>query len=740
MAYRFVIEPRPALTSPRRLFADKLAKWIVTAGGLGIIASILGILVFLLIETLPLARSAEVGSWRVMALASGEPILGVTCDAYQTHFAAIDLDGRVRVGRIQDGTIVQQKDIFAGLDERPRVAGVTEAPAGRGFVLATMAGSVFVQPVAWRVSFRDAERQIEPALGDTVALDLGGGKPLAAFAATIDEDGATSVAAQTKGGRLVWIKHTWEVNDFTGEKEARVDGPQELPFSGTISSLLIHQSHTELFAATENNRLLWWRNLRDEPLVVPTTEGPVSAMGFLFGERALVLGTAGGGLSVWFPARPTEGADFELIRARGFEPLGGPITSIAPSQRNKGFLAAAANGDVAFYYSTTGNRDWLAPSLGSVGAIAIAPKMDGFLVGRDDQVLIASVEHPHPEATLTSLFSKVLYEGFQEPTHTWQSTGGSDDFEPKLGLVPLIFGTLKGTIFALLMSVPLAVLGAMFVSQFLHHDLRKYVKPAIEIMAAMPSVILGFIAALWLAPLLEVGFCAFMLMPLVMPVFVVLAGWSWMQLPTSFRARFPVGSEALLFVGALVLAIWICVLLNRPMEVALFDGDFPAWVTRTLDLSYEQKNSVVIAIAMSFAVIPIIFTISEDAFSNVPRSLVAGSLALGANRWQTVTRVVLPTASPGIFSATMVGFGRAVGETMIVLMATGNTPILEWNPFNGFRTLSANIAVEIPEAPEGGTLYRTLFLAALILFVMTFLINTVAESVRQRLRSRYASL
>ena len=102
--------------------------------------------------------------------------------------------------------------------------------------------------------------------------------------------------------------------------------------------------------------------------------------------------------------------------------------------------------------------------------------------------------------------------------------------------------------------------------------------------------------------------------------------------------------------------------------------------------------------------------------------------------------MILPTASPGVFSAVMIGFGRAVGETMIVLMATGNTPIMEWNPFNGFRTLSANIAVEIPEAPHGETLYRALFLAALLLFVLTFLVNTVAELVRQRLRERYSQL
>jgi phosphate transport system permease protein len=148
----------------------------------------------------------------------------------------------------------------------------------------------------------------------------------------------------------------------------------------------------------------------------------------------------------------------------------------------------------------------------------------------------------------------------------------------------------------------------------------------------------------------------------------------------------------------------------------------------------------VVGLAMGFAVITIIFTISDDAFTSVPQSLTAASLALGASRWQTVVKVVLPTASAGIFSAVMVGFGRAVGETMIVLMATGNTPIMDWSPFNGFRTLSANIAVEIPEAPAGGTLYRTLFLAGLLLFALTFAVNTVAEVVRQNLRRKYANL
>ena len=147
-----------------------------------------------------------------------------------------------------------------------------------------------------------------------------------------------------------------------------------------------------------------------------------------------------------------------------------------------------------------------------------------------------------------------------------------------------------------------------------------------------------------------------------------------------------------------------------------------------------------VGMAIGFAVIPTIFSISEDAVFGVPRSLTMGSLALGATTWQTALRVVLLTASPGIFSAIMIGMGRAVGETMIVLMATGNTPIMDLNIFEGFRALSANIAVEMPEAEVASTHYRILFLAALVLFLVTFIVNTIAEVVRQRLREKYSSL
>jgi phosphate transport system permease protein len=152
--------------------------------------------------------------------------------------------------------------------------------------------------------------------------------------------------------------------------------------------------------------------------------------------------------------------------------------------------------------------------------------------------------------------------------------------------------------------------------------------------------------------------------------------------------------------------------------------------------TYVQRNALVVGFAMGFAIIPLVYTIADDALSTVPEHLRSASLGAGATPWQTAVRIVIPTAASGLFSALMIGLGRAVGETMIVLMAAGNMPIMNWNIFNGFETLSMAIATELPEAAKNSTHYRTLFLAALTLFAVTFLVNTVAEVVRQRFRRR----
>jgi phosphate transport system permease protein len=220
----------------------------------------------------------------------------------------------------------------------------------------------------------------------------------------------------------------------------------------------------------------------------------------------------------------------------------------------------------------------------------------------------------------------------------------------------------------------------------------------------------------------------------------MLFAFFWQFVPETYQQKIPEGVDAAILIPVILLASWFAFSISVPLEAAMFHGTLRDWFKNELGIGYDQRNALVVGIAMGFAVIPTIFSIAEDAIFSVPKHLTVGSLALGATTWQTMMKVVLLTASPGIFSAVMIGLGRAIGETMIVLMATGNTPVMDFSVFQGLRTLAANVAVEMPESEVDSTHYRVLFLAALVLFIFTFFFNTLAEVIRQRLREKYSSL
>ena len=275
-------------------------------------------------------------------------------------------------------------------------------------------------------------------------------------------------------------------------------------------------------------------------------------------------------------------------------------------------------------------------------------------------------------------------------------------------------------------------------SQFSPKWLARTIKPTVEIMAALPSVVIGFLAGLYFSPLFEEHLVTLFLFLIFLPVMFAVGIGIWRLVPEEKRMLMPIGWELLYVIPIILIAFLIVNSVSFSIESLFFAGNFKQWIYEALGQTYDQRNSIVVGFALGFAVIPIIFTISEDALSNVPKSLTSASLALGASRWQTVRKIVLPAASGGIFAAVMLGFGRAIGETMIVLMATGNTPILDMSPFNGFRAMSACIAVEIPEAPVGGTLFRVLFLIAFLLFIFTFIINSLSAIIGDRLRKKYS--
>jgi phosphate transport system permease protein len=734
----------PKVRVSRRLVTDRLARRLVALGGIAIVASILAILVVIVVEVYPLVTRPSTSLIRTVSTQMpGSPIL-VGVDEYREVAYLVTGDGIVFVS-LEDGSIVSRAGVSTGTGGKV----VASSALGRGpFALSLSDGRVVPVEVTFSVSYPEGKRRIEPELviAEPITADPGGRAVMVLAHAAGPGGPITAVTSGPKALTLISIQERKALVGPSTKEEARQQ--ISLPIEGEISALALDGRGEDIFVGTTSGEVVRI-DLRDpaEPRIVETVSAAsqpgagITTMGFLIGDRTLVAGDQAGGVSSWQLLRTDEG-EFRLKRIYDFAPHEGPVVAFSASRRDKGFLTADASGVVSLRYGTTGETLLtVRGEEGGLRAVSFAPKADGLVAaGADGRLSNFDVRNPHPEATWRSLFGKIWYEGYPEPDYVWQSTGGTDDFEAKFSLTPLVYGTLKGTFYALLFALPLALLGALYTSQFMHQALKAIVKPVVEVMAALPSVVLGFLAGLWLAPRVEKVVPGIFLMPPVISILVLVAVLAWRALPLGVRTRFRAGSEIFLLLPLIPVGAWLAIQLGGALEGATMGGDYRSWLLSALGLTYDQRNSLVVGIAMGFAVIPIIFTIAEDALSGVPQSLAAGSLALGATRWQTALRIVVPTASPGIFSAVMIGLGRAVGETMIVLMATGNTPVMDWSIFSGFRAMSANIAVELPEAPHGGTLYRVLFLAALLLFVMTSIVNTAAEVVRLRLRKRYQAL
>jgi phosphate transport system permease protein len=251
------------------------------------------------------------------------------------------------------------------------------------------------------------------------------------------------------------------------------------------------------------------------------------------------------------------------------------------------------------------------------------------------------------------LLQPYQWTGYDKPEYIWQPVSQIH----KYNIIPLLIGSLKATVVALLFSVPLALGAAIYVSQLANPRTKEILKPIIELLAGIPSVVLGFFSLIVMASLLQ--------------------------------------------------------------------GIF----------GYQSRlNAFVAGIALGLAIIPVVFSIAEDALTSVPRSYTQAALALGASRWQAAWQVVLPAAIPGVFAAVILGFGRAIGETMVVLMASGNASIVSWSLFDSTRTMTATIAAELAEAVFGGHHYRMLFMLGTVLFVVTFLSNLAGDLVIHRLK------
>ncbi|GIW97723.1 MAG: hypothetical protein KatS3mg111_1056 [Pirellulaceae bacterium] len=789
------------------------------------------------------------------ATADSASVLAFGTDEFANLFWTLRLDGTVEVHRNADGRLI---DRHALAGDVPIVAGAYDERGGN-VVLAYADRTIRIGSVEVATEFvadsavTPALRQLSPGqtlidggrliertaeglyraqrvrieLLDPIEVDVDSAIRLidASFSSKgkvvgfLTADGTLTVAQITERKNLLTGKVTTRLRSgsMLVERVASDGLPSQLMLSGLGDNILLlwEDGLTQRF----DTRTIAEPQLAETIDLVPGEERLIQAR-FLVGKTSIVTGDSAGNVRVWFRIKPEEADTIDgaqLVAARSLAHGPGAVLRIhtSPSARIAAILFES--GTLAIFHTTSSKQlaSLQVETTGDPLLLTMPPRNDGLLLRAGDSLHRWQLDARHPEITWSSVFRPVWYEGYERPEHVWQSSSGTDDFEEKYGLMPLIFGTFKATLYSMLFAVPLALLAAVYTSEFLHSQWRARVKPTIEIMASLPSVVLGFLAALVFAPLLEDLVPQTLTALVTVPFSMLLGAQIWQLLPARTAVRMErwrmVGIVAMLPVG-----LWLSAQIGPLVERWMFYGDIKAWLDGqigsaeggwmflTLPLStlvtiyfltivitpllrqrwshlsrqsfalldlgkfilasvatlglaylmavgltaigwdprglylgtYVQRNSLIVGAIMGFAVIPIIYTISDDALTAVPDSLRAASLGAGATRWQTAVRVVIPTAMSGLFSAMMVGLGRAVGETMIVLMAAGNTPIMDWNIFNGFRTLSANIAVELPEAVLGSTHYRMLFLAALVLFLLTFVVNTVAEVVRLRFRKR----
>jgi phosphate transport system permease protein len=871
----FTGRSRRRTTHPWVKASDAIARTVITCGGIGTIAAVLAVGVFLIAVAAPLFIPARGTLDRVVPLMDGRAVAVGTDESAALAWLIDDGSGDgggIAVVELDNGrTLLSRSAAESGL------AGCTAVRVPPGGLLAAVGfgdGSFRTGRIGLDSAYQPADGLAEdqrPAKpGTAVAVDgalivcspgdrfsrvalvteLGPAPAQPLGAAILDIDvvplaGGPLVAALDEGGRVRVETVTSKRSMLTGKTTSVSQGVSIEPPDGFKARFVrVSALGDQLFlvASSGDARRYLIRDL-DAPALMESFDaapGPadVTAVERLFGGATLAVGDSTGCVRILFATRggetfetegdgqPTAADGLRVVAARVFEPAasGAAIASIAASPRSRLLAVADAAGAVRMLQSTTG-KTVLEPAVpGATGDGTSALKADRLCISaREDRLLAAghgslaawSIDTGYPDVSVGTLLTPVWYENYAGASHAWETTG-HEAFESKFGLVPLIFGTVKATLYSMLFATPIAILAAIYASQFMHPRWKARIKPTIEMMASLPSVVLGFMAGLVFAPLIER-----LLMPLIagcfiVPLVILLAAHLWQLMPSGWRTRHAGWRLAVVAFVALPAGAILAQFMAPVVEKLLFGGDitgwldgrdgsgFGGWVLASLPFAaiaatsfvarvvgpwlrrtsrgwsqrrsalaslaafllgvvvtfafaaavallldalrldtrggvfgtYVQRNALVVAIGMSFAIIPLIFTIADDALSSVPDHLRSASLGAGATPWQTAIRVIVPSAASGLFSAVMIGLGRAVGETMVVLMAAGNTPLISGNLFNGFQTLSAAIATELPEAARGSTHYRVLFLAALVLFAITFVVNSVAELVRQRFRRR----
>ncbi|MGV2989149.1 ABC transporter permease subunit [Vibrio sp. E150_011] len=744
----------------KRQIQDRLVRWIVSFGGLSVLAGLIFIFVYLAFVTFPIFSDAKITWLKAEPIELTAPIITTVVDDNATKARFYTSDGIVTEKSLVSGQVTQSQYLQDGA-ELLSSSSKWLILLRNGNQLAAVTPSFDIEIASNQVVASDNNRLnwiVASTDGQPVVIAAAAKNQKTMSFATIDALGHVHLIQETESSnddlmsRLSDHVEKDHIQTLSAQRTTSISD-DNTPIAGaniTTSNFTINDADQLLL--TPNGNTIYVR-VKDELYVIvhqsnqltvrevinlrSANEAAVTDISLLAGAYSLLVQYDNHMVWQWFDVLTNKTRVLTPIRSFEFD---ASVEQIIPENLSKGFLARLDTGEIQGRYTTSEKAvsDLRLPD-GTLQSIGLSNNNRYAALVIDNVLHIAKIDNEHPEISWSALWGKVWYESYPEPEFVWQTTAANDDFEPKFSLVPIAFGTIKAAAFAMLFAAPIAVFGAIYTAYFMSSGMRKVVKPTIELMEALPTVIIGFLAGMWFAPIVESHLPAVMMLLITLPLLSLASGIVWYLIPKRFTGKLPSGLHPFTLIPVIIIAMYLMMTYSYDMEVWMFGGDVRVYLAQH-GIDFDQRNALVVGFAMGFAVIPTIFTIAEDAIFSVPKHLCDGSLALGATQWQTLLYVVLLTASPGIFSAVMMGLGRAVGETMIVLMATGNTPILDWNIFEGMRTLSATMAVELPESEVNSTHYRLLFLIALILFSFTFVVNSLAEWVRQRLREKYSAL
>ncbi|MFG0427764.1 ABC transporter permease subunit [Serratia liquefaciens] len=695
---------------------DRSVQAAVTVSGLLVLMTLMLIFVYLLFAVLPLFKPAAMGQAKPLTISASAPALALGMDVQQRIGYRIDAQGQGQFYPLtqQNAHPLTQQTLLA----KPTL--LTQAAGERDlFALAQVDGRFIVASADFAAAGASAPQWLFPLGQRPLTLDKQG-RALTLLTLAEARRGQYLLAGVTEDRRLVFGR-------FGSDHPPQLS---EITLDSAVQQLVLTPDGRQLYLLAGNRLARYQINDTQLQLKETRTLGEHSPyqLTALPGGSALLIEAPDGSVREWFDVEKDR--RWQLTPVQHFDHQSEPQDLLVAEPYRRVFATLRPDGGFSLFSSIQPQPLLNGRLSAGVQQMAFAPRGDGLLLETAQGWQHYAIDNPYPDVTWRSLWHKVWYENYPEPAYVWQSTSGEDSYQAKFSLMPVIFGTFKAAAYAMLFAIPLALAGAVYTAYFMSAGLRRVIKPAIEVMGALPTVVIGLVAGIWLAPVIEYYLLAVLSLPLLLAAVVLACG----ALMNRFAPRrLPPGVDLLILLPLIVLTVWLAFSVGPWLEVKLFGEPLHFW----LGDDYDQRNALVVGVAMGFALVPIIFSLAEDALFSVPATLSQGSLALGATQWQTVIRVVLPSASAGIFSALMIGFGRAGGETMIVLMATGNTPVIDGSLFQGLRALAANIAIEMPEAVAGSSHYRVLFLTALVLFIFTFVFNTLAEAIRLRLRERY---